>query len=176
MIDKIIHWKTRAFVLLYMANIVFFTLLYYLFFNDSFKTDVTLSLFQMFYFSIVTISTLGYGDITPSLNSNLLLGAIMLQVLSGIFIIGLFLNSIAQKLSDTQDKKRKQEKEEEKKILLSKQMAIFKPILDEHLRILAQVYRVTSSGLFKNLCQSGKITNTQGNTDEDRNRCRAICS
>ena len=31
-------------------------------------------------------------------------------------------------------------------------------------------------GLFKNLCQSGKITNTQGNTDEDRNRCRAICS
>ena len=30
--------------------------------------------------------------------------------------------------------------------------------------------------LFKNLCQSGKITNTQGNIDEDRNRCRAIRS
>jgi len=29
---------------------------------------------------------------------------------------------------------------------------------------------------FKNLCQSGKITNTQGHTDEYRNRCRAICS
>ena len=29
---------------------------------------------------------------------------------------------------------------------------------------------------FKNLCQSGKITNTQGNTDECKNRCRAICS
>jgi len=33
-----------------------------------------------------------------------------------------------------------------------------------------------SAGPFKNLCQSGKITNTQGNTDEYRNRCRAICS
>ena len=32
------------------------------------------------------------------------------------------------------------------------------------------------AGLFRNLCQSGKITNTQGNTDEDRNRCRTICS
>ncbi len=31
-------------------------------------------------------------------------------------------------------------------------------------------------GPFKNLCQSGKITNTQGKTDEYRNRCRAICS
>jgi len=30
-------------------------------------------------------------------------------------------------------------------------------------------------GLFKNLCQSGKITNTKGHRDEDRNRCRTIC-
>jgi len=29
---------------------------------------------------------------------------------------------------------------------------------------------------FKILCQSGKIINTQGETHEDRNRCRAICS
>ncbi len=31
-------------------------------------------------------------------------------------------------------------------------------------------------GLFKNLCQLGKITNTQGDTDEYRDRCRAVCS
>ena len=30
-------------------------------------------------------------------------------------------------------------------------------------------------GLFKNLCQSGKIKNTKGHRDEDRNRCRTIC-
>ena len=30
-------------------------------------------------------------------------------------------------------------------------------------------------GPFKNLCQSGKITNTQGKTHENRSRCRVIC-
>ena len=36
--------------------------------------------------------------------------------------------------------------------------------------------QITIGGPFKNLCQSGKITNTQGKTHEDRSRCRAICS
>ena len=31
-------------------------------------------------------------------------------------------------------------------------------------------------GPFKILCQTGKINNTKGHRDEDRNRCRAICS
>ena len=30
-------------------------------------------------------------------------------------------------------------------------------------------------GLFIILCQSGKIKNTKGHRDEDRNRCRTIC-
>ncbi len=34
----------------------------------------------------------------------------------------------------------------------------------------------TIAGLFRNLCQSGKITHTQGETDEYRNRCGAVCS
>ena len=38
------------------------------------------------------------------------------------------------------------------------------------------LYKRDKTRLFKNLCQSGKITNTQGNIDEDRNRCRAIRS
>ena len=44
-------------------------------------------------------------------------------------------------------------------------------ILSGHTEIAIEL-----TGLFRNLCQSGKITNTQGNTDEDRNRCRTICS
>ena len=31
-------------------------------------------------------------------------------------------------------------------------------------------------GLFKNLCQPGKITITQGHKNEYRNKCRAVCS
>ncbi|WP_025345178.1 hypothetical protein [Sulfurospirillum multivorans] len=39
---------------------------------------------------------------------------------------------------------------------------------------LVFVYEPT--GPFRILCQSGKITNTQGHRYEDRNRRRAICS
>jgi len=37
-------------------------------------------------------------------------------------------------------------------------------------------YNAPQKGPFKNLCQSGKITNTQGHTDEYKNRCRTVCS
>lgn len=30
--------------------------------------------------------------------------------------------------------------------------------------------------VFKILCQTGKIKNTKGHRDEDKNRCKAICS
>lgn len=39
---------------------------------------------------------------------------------------------------------------------------------------LLLIYRI--EGPFKILCQLGKIRNTQGHRNEDRNRCRAICS
>jgi len=48
--------------------------------------------------------------------------------------------------------------------------------IDEIKNKVKYLVTVEEQELFKNLCQSGKITNTQGNTDEDRNRCRAICS
>ena len=44
----------------------------------------------------------------------------------------------------------------------------FKNIIDNN--------QIKFSGPFKNLCQSGKITNTQGHRNEYRNRCRAVCS
>ena len=34
----------------------------------------------------------------------------------------------------------------------------------------------SNQGPFKILCQSGKIKNTQGHRNENRSRCRAICS
>ena len=45
---------------------------------------------------------------------------------------------------------------------------------------LASAKKLLESGIppgpFKILCQTGKINNTKGHRDEDRNRCRAICS
>ena len=37
--------------------------------------------------------------------------------------------------------------------------------------ILVNKYYKPRMGLFKNLCQAGKITNTKGHTDEYRDRC-----
>ena len=144
-IDKIIHLRPWVFGTFYIGNIVIFALIYFYFFNQSFKLMDSLTCSQAFYFSVVTVTTLGYGDIIPELTENPLLQFIVFQVVSGILIIGLFLNSIAQKISDIQDKKRQQEKEREEVILLSKQMALFKPALNDHLKILAEIYRVTSN-------------------------------
>ena len=47
--------------------------------------------------------------------------------------------------------------------------------LDEALERYEDVL-IYEEGPFIILCQSGKITNTQGMTYEDRSRCRAICS
>lgn len=53
--------------------------------------------FRMVYFSAVTITTLGYGDIAPiSATSRLL---VTLESVLGIVLIGLFLNSLAPKVS-----------------------------------------------------------------------------
>jgi hypothetical protein len=50
-----------------------------------------LDLKQSLYFSIVTMATLGYGDITPSLNSSvMLLALVALEILCGLFYLSVF--------------------------------------------------------------------------------------
>jgi Ion channel len=52
---------------------------------------------QSLYFSVVTITTLGFGDISP--NTNLAQIITASEVLFGVLIIGVFLNSLAQRSS-----------------------------------------------------------------------------
>ncbi|MGV7222183.1 MAG: potassium channel family protein [Nitrospinales bacterium] len=77
-------------LILYLVNIIVFSLDYYLL-GDSFDKDIS-SYFDAFYFSSITITTLGYGDIVPDSIFTKLLTS--LQSISGIMIIGLFLNSL----------------------------------------------------------------------------------
>lgn len=51
---------------------------------------------KMFYFSSVTITTLGFGDIVPITNKARIL--VSLEAIIGVVIIGLFLNSLANKI------------------------------------------------------------------------------
>jgi hypothetical protein len=69
---------------------------------------------QAFYFSIVTITTLGYGDITPV--NNIAQFFVALEALLGVISIGLFLNSLSLQLSSLSQQEEKR-KDEEKRYL-----------------------------------------------------------
>ena len=76
---------------IYLAAIPIFGLAYY--WNPSFWKE-PLTLIQSMYFSVVTITTLGYGDITPQTEIARSLTAF--ESIFGIVLIGLFLNSVAR--------------------------------------------------------------------------------
>jgi len=54
---------------------------------------------RMFYFSAVTITTLGYGDITPVTSLARLL--VSIEAITGVVLVGFFLNAVARKLSNS---------------------------------------------------------------------------
>ena len=83
----------------FFSIIVLFASLYY-FLNIDFnhgKEIIKLSFFDSLYFSVVTITTLGYGDISPARNLGKFL--IGIEAISGILILGLYLNSLSHRLA-----------------------------------------------------------------------------
>ena len=85
----------------YLLLIPFLGLIYYL--NPSFWKE-PLTIIQSGYFSIVTITTLGYGDITPQTESARILTAI--EAFLGIVTIGLFLNAVARRSDEDKEARR----------------------------------------------------------------------
>ncbi len=83
----------------FLVSNLFFSYLYSQSING-FITDskeVTLSLLDSFYFSIITITTLGYGDISPhSITVKIM---VICEVIFGVIILGLFVNTISGKIS-----------------------------------------------------------------------------
>lgn len=75
----------------YILVIPVFGLIY--FFNPIFWAE-PLTFVQSIYFSIVTITTLGYGDITPQ--TELARALTAFESILGIILIGLFLNAVAR--------------------------------------------------------------------------------
>lgn len=66
------------------------------------------------YFSVVTITTLGYGDISPTSGLGKALAA--LQSLSGVLILGLFLIALSQQVVDNQNRQRLESAKENLKL------------------------------------------------------------
>lgn len=148
--NNIIRWRPWSFGLIYIGNIILFSILYWLCFDTDFKGIDSLQYIQSLYFSIVTVTTLGYGDITPNINTHYLLSTIIVQVFTGIFLIGLFLNAISHKLSDLKDKALNDKVTEDAEIMLTKYLALLKPIIEKHLKTLSEIYTVTSTTKMKN--------------------------
>lgn len=73
--------------------------------------------FSYFYFSVITITTVGYGDITPVGNLGQLLAAS--ESLLGIILIGLFLNSLSyyHGIEVQENEKQIQHKRDEKRAI-----------------------------------------------------------
>jgi PAS domain S-box-containing protein len=60
--------------------------------------------------------------------------------------------------------------------LIAKQNKVLKRENTKYLKRIKDLEEVLElEGVFKILCQFGKIKNTKGHKDEDRNRCRTIC-
>jgi hypothetical protein len=83
--------RPAAVLTIFLMCIILFAFLYWLF-PDA--TTAGPSFLRSVYFSVVTITTLGYGDIVPASNFGMLL--IILEAIFGVVLIGLFLNSLWQ--------------------------------------------------------------------------------
>ena len=102
---------------IYLFIILLFTFLYW-YLNISFNQREQLSQLcfsDSLYFSLVTITTLGYGDISPSGGLGKLLAGS--EAVFGILILGLYLNSLSHNLAIRYQEKLK-EKESEMAIKL----------------------------------------------------------
>ena len=104
--------KSFKYGLWYLAAIFVFALFYWLLPQSSWdNSHIISSYWDALYYSIVTITTLGFGDITPQCCFAKVITSV--EVLIGIVLIGLFLNEISVKQAEkvNHDSKERQKKE-----------------------------------------------------------------
>ena len=77
----------RSFLLTFFSftHVIIAYGIFYKFYGDQFNSIMCNS--QILYFSTVTITTLGYGDFTPTKSGTIAQALIVLQVLTGLFFI-----------------------------------------------------------------------------------------
>jgi Ca2+/Na+ antiporter len=95
------------------------------------------------YFSIVTITTLGFGDVTPAKGWGQLL--VSLEAIAGVISIGLFLNAISESQAQKVDANEKERtKQERKDIAHSKLRQYYLMLKNVMERYLTEAYAVTT--------------------------------
>ncbi|WP_175405824.1 potassium channel family protein [Shewanella sp. MEBiC00475] len=85
-----LHFKPLTYGIIYFSYIPAFAILYCI--SPCLIKD--LSIIDSLYFSVVTLTTLGYGDILPISSLGKII--VSLQTILGVVTVGLFLNSLAE--------------------------------------------------------------------------------
>ena len=94
--DLLFHSKAKVYGFTYLSLIPLFGLIFF-FLPDT--TGKEISLIESMYFSAVTITTLGYGDISPANDLGRVIAAT--ESVLGITLIGLFLNALSRVRGET---------------------------------------------------------------------------
>jgi hypothetical protein len=97
-----------AFIIVYFGIILFFSMIYAIIYRiyglQSFKTEIpNLNFLHFFYFSVVTSTTLGYGDITPK--SPVAITTCIIEVIVSVILVGLYLGAVISSLSNSKSSK-----------------------------------------------------------------------
>ena len=121
----------------YLFVIVAFAVVYY-FTPDKWGGNEPMDgIIDSFYFSVVTITTLGFGDIYPVSGSPIRI-LVSAEAILGVLIIGFFLNDVAQKQAIRIDSQNKQAAEEKKAADALEGLRTFRqmlqPVLERYLR------------------------------------------
>lgn len=132
------YTRLLIWMLVYLGAILLFALWYLCLAPSNWGGHVEIKSFgDAFYFSVVTITSLGFGDIYPAAGS---LGRILVafEAIIGILIIGFFLNDVAQRQAIRLDEQNKKAEEEKKASRAIESLKTFKqilqPVFDRYLR------------------------------------------
>lgn len=125
----------------YIGTIIVFAIVYWLTPSKDWAGERMEGMLDSLYFSVVTITSLGFGDTYPAVGSASRI-LVMTESVLGILFIGFFLNDIAMTQSRLFDKVNK-EKEEEKR----RQEAVEK--LGRYDRVLTPVFERYLRGIFE---------------------------
>lgn len=147
-------------VFIIYLSVIFVSGFLYSFVPGVFKD--TVNLLDGFYFSVVTITTLGYGDLTPISNFGKVLAAA--EALLGVILIGLFLLSVGNEIAERQEGKRKASG----KINLKSQYEIWREEVVMSLLFLSDPGRSVSYDLAKSLQSPDKFKNHFSENNKER--------
>lgn len=124
---------------IYLTVILVYSLVYWLLPSGAFNVEMYFT--NSFYFSVVTITTLGYGDILPGAGYSKILVAT--ESIIGLVLIGVFLNSLWNNFSEKEISARKKMIEDQSKVNRLKAISAYSEYLlstiNNHLLSIADV-------------------------------------